>query len=195
MPDQAPPAAPAAGHGHRDKRRQYAAKTQAYFNTPTRLRPTMHTPPHRSSRRRPVLHSRPRPATHPQLAAVLCTQRRLGLHQRKAAAAHGCRPDDGVVCTDGHGRGRSVSQLEHDQSTYFLARPAPTTRPVARDSPALNSSVTPSPVANADPSYQPHLVIPSLQIKVPLAHIPTPYWTLNEGEEPVPVVTDTDVTR
>ncbi|KAF8887587.1 CPII coat sec24 protein [Infundibulicybe gibba] len=65
-----------------------------------------------------------------------------------------------------------------------------------------NSSISPSPLANADPSYQRSTLnaIPTTssllsKAKVPLALVLTPYRSLNEGEEPIPVVTDTVIAR
>jgi protein transport protein SEC24 len=65
-----------------------------------------------------------------------------------------------------------------------------------------NSSISPSPTANADPSYFRSTVnvIPTSasllsKSKLPLALIITPYRSLNEGEEEVPLVTDTVIAR
>lgn len=65
-----------------------------------------------------------------------------------------------------------------------------------------NSSITPSPLANADPSYQRCTVnaIPTTssllsKAKIPLALVLTPYRSLKDGDEPVPVVTDTVIAR
>jgi protein transport protein SEC24 len=65
-----------------------------------------------------------------------------------------------------------------------------------------NASVTPSPLANADPSYQRSTLnaIPTTssllaKSKIPLALVITPYRSLNEGEDPIPVVTDTVIAR
>ncbi|KAH0580954.1 hypothetical protein H2248_012107 [Termitomyces sp. 'cryptogamus'] len=65
-----------------------------------------------------------------------------------------------------------------------------------------NSCISPSPFANADPSYKRCTVnaIPTSssllsKAKVPLALIITPYRSLKEGEEPVPLITDTVIAR
>ncbi|RXW14906.1 hypothetical protein EST38_g10948 [Candolleomyces aberdarensis] len=65
-----------------------------------------------------------------------------------------------------------------------------------------NSSVSPSPTANADPSYQRSTLnaIPTTssllaKAKVPLALVLTPYRSLKEGDESVPVITDTVIAR
>ncbi|KAG2008235.1 protein transporter SEC24 [Coprinopsis cinerea AmutBmut pab1-1] len=65
-----------------------------------------------------------------------------------------------------------------------------------------NSCLSPAPTANADPSYQRCTLnaIPTSssllnKSKLPLALVLTPYRSLNEGEEPVPVVSDTVIAR
>jgi protein transport protein SEC24 len=65
-----------------------------------------------------------------------------------------------------------------------------------------NASISTSPFANADPSYQRCTLnaIPTTssllgKAKIPLALVLTPYRTLNEGEPPVPVITDTVIAR
>lgn len=65
-----------------------------------------------------------------------------------------------------------------------------------------NSCISPSPLANADPSYKRSTLnaIPTTssllgKAKVPLALVITPYRSLKEGEEPVPLVTDTVIAR
>jgi protein transport protein SEC24 len=65
-----------------------------------------------------------------------------------------------------------------------------------------NSAMTPSPFANADPSYQRSTLnaIPTTssllgKSKIPLGLIITPYRTVKEGEPQVPVITDTVIAR
>lgn len=65
-----------------------------------------------------------------------------------------------------------------------------------------NASISPSPFANADPSYQRCTLnaIPNTnsllnKSKIPLALVITPYRSLKEGDEQVPVVTDTVIAR
>ncbi|TEB34350.1 CPII coat sec24 protein [Coprinellus micaceus] len=65
-----------------------------------------------------------------------------------------------------------------------------------------NSCISPSPTANSDPSYQRCTLnaIPTAssllgKAKIPLALILTPYRSLKEGDEPVPVITDTVIAR
>ena len=65
-----------------------------------------------------------------------------------------------------------------------------------------NSSLSNSPFANADPSYQRCTLnaIPTSnsllnKSKIPLGLVITPYRSIKEGEEPVPLVTDTVIAR
>lgn len=65
-----------------------------------------------------------------------------------------------------------------------------------------NASVSPSPFANADPSYQRSTLnaIPTSnsllnKSKIPLALVLTPYRSVKEGDDPVPLVTDTVIAR
>ncbi len=65
-----------------------------------------------------------------------------------------------------------------------------------------NACVSPSPLANADASYQRCTLnaIPTTnsllkKTNIPLGLVITPYRTLKDGDEPVPVVTDTVIAR
>ncbi|KAI9286884.1 Sec23/Sec24 trunk domain-containing protein [Umbelopsis sp. AD052] len=65
-----------------------------------------------------------------------------------------------------------------------------------------NASITSSPTANSDPSYQRSTMnaIPATEAllkksRLPLALVIAPYRTLKEGDEPVPVVSDTVIAR
>ncbi|KAL9710273.1 COPII subunit [Leucoagaricus gongylophorus] len=90
-------------------------------------------------------------------------------------------------------------------TTNLLTSP-PEPRELHRPPPEIrlppNSSISPSPLANADPSYQRCTLnaIPTTssllnKAKIPLALIVTPYRSLKDGEELVPVVTDTVIAR
>ncbi|KAI0918689.1 COPII subunit, variant 2 [Taiwanofungus camphoratus] len=65
-----------------------------------------------------------------------------------------------------------------------------------------NACVSPSPFANADPSYQ-RCTLNAVPVsssllnksKLPLALIITPYRSIKEGDNPVPLVTDTVIAR
>ncbi|EGN92871.1 hypothetical protein SERLA73DRAFT_127142 [Serpula lacrymans var. lacrymans S7.3] len=90
-------------------------------------------------------------------------------------------------------------------TTNLLTSP-PDPRELSRPPPEMrlppNSCITNSPFANADPSYQRSTLnaIPTTssllsKSKLPLGLVITPYRSLNEGEQPVPVVTDTVIAR
>ena len=90
-------------------------------------------------------------------------------------------------------------------TTNLLTSP-PDPRELARPPPEIrlppNSCITTSPYANADYSYQRSTLnaIPTTssllnKSKIPLALVITPYRTVKEGEQPVPLVTDTVIAR
>jgi protein transport protein SEC24 len=90
-------------------------------------------------------------------------------------------------------------------TTNLLTSP-PDPRELERPPPEIrlppNAAISPSPHANADPSYQRCTVnaiptTPSLlaKSKIPLGLIITPYRSLGDDEEPVPVVSDTVIAR
>lgn len=90
-------------------------------------------------------------------------------------------------------------------TTNLLTSP-PEPRELHRPPPEIrlppNSCISPSPFANADPSYQRCTVnaIPTTssllnKAKIPLALILTPYRSLKDGDDAVPVVTDTVIAR
>lgn len=100
--------------------------------------------------------------------------------------------------------GMGQKQLQLYTANLLTSPPDP--RDLQRPPPEIrlppNSCVSPSPTANADPSYFRSTVnaIPTTssllsKSKLPLALIITPYRSLNEGEEPVPLVTDTVIAR
>jgi protein transport protein SEC24 len=90
-------------------------------------------------------------------------------------------------------------------TTNLLTSP-PEPRDLQRPPPEIRlppgSCISPSPTANSDPSYCRSTInaIPTqssllAKSKLPLALVLTPYRTLNEGEDPVPLVTDTVIAR
>lgn len=90
-------------------------------------------------------------------------------------------------------------------TTNLLTSP-PDPRELYRPPPDIclppNSCVSPSPLANADASYQRCTLnaIPTSnsllkKTNIPLGLILTPYRSVKEGEEPVPVVSDTVIAR
>ena len=102
----------------------------------------------------------------------------------------------------GVGGGQKPFQL---YTTNLLTSP-PEPRDLYRPPPEIrlppNSCISPSPTANADQSYKRCTLntIPTTssllgKARVPLALIITPYRTLKEGDEPVPLVTDTVIAR
>lgn len=91
------------------------------------------------------------------------------------------------------------------QNTNLLTSP-PDPRELSQPPPEIrlppNACLSPSPNANADPSYLRCTLnaIPTTsnllnKSKIPLGLVITPYRTLNEGESAVPVVTDTIIAR
>ncbi|TFK72080.1 CPII coat sec24 protein [Pluteus cervinus] len=90
-------------------------------------------------------------------------------------------------------------------TTNLLTSP-PEPRELLRPPPEIrlppNSCISPAATANADPSYQRSTLnaIPTTssllsKSKVPLALVITPYRSVKEGEEQVPLVTDTVIAR
>jgi len=90
-------------------------------------------------------------------------------------------------------------------TTNLLTSP-PEPRDLQRPPPEIrlppNSCISPSPLANAHASYQRCTLnaIPTTssllaKAKIPLALVITPYRSLKEGDEAVPVVTDTVIAR
>ena len=116
---------------------------------------------------------------------------------------YGQAPVDALANQFGQmGMGQKQFQL---YTTNLLTSP-PEPRDLQRPPPEIrlppNSSVSPSPTANADPSYLRSTInaIPTTssllsKSKLPFALIITPYRSLNEGEDPVPLVTDTVIAR
>ena len=100
------------------------------------------------------------------------------------------------------GMGQKPLQL---YTTNLLTSP-PDPRELIRPPPEIrlppNSCITTSPYANADYSYQRCTLnaIPTTssllnKSKIPLGLVITPYRTVKEGEQPVPLVTDTVIAR
>lgn len=91
------------------------------------------------------------------------------------------------------------------QTTNLLTSP-PDPRELQQPPPETilppNATLTTSPFSNADPSYQRSTInsIPTThallnKAKLPLALVITPYRSVKEGEEPVPLVADTVIAR
>ncbi|TFK26550.1 protein transporter SEC24 [Coprinopsis marcescibilis] len=99
-----------------------------------------------------------------------------------------------------------TGQKQHSLYTTNLLTSPPDPRDLQNPPPEIrlppNSCVSPASTANADPSYQRCTInaIPTTssllgKSKLPLALVLTPYRSLKDGEEPVPVVTDTVIAR
>ena len=91
------------------------------------------------------------------------------------------------------------------QTTNLLTSP-PDPRELQQPPPEIilppNATLTTSPFSNADPSYQRSTInaIPTTHAllnksKLPLALVITPYRTVKDGEEQVPLITDTVIAR
>ncbi|KAF9568716.1 protein transporter SEC24 [Agrocybe pediades] len=213
-PGASPP--PVQGHGH-TKRRQYAAgQTQAYYGGETVADPTFGAPA-------PGLQPQPQ---GPLFTPGLVAENAFAGQQAQAGAPgqggyyaqepeyingpafnqqpqYGQAPVDALANQFGQmGMGQKQFQL---YTTNLLTSP-PEPRDLQRPPPEIrlppNACISPSPHANADPSYCRSTInaIPTtssllLKSKLPLALVLTPYRSLNEGEEPVPLVTDTVIAR
>ena len=218
--ENAPPASPPPAHS---KRRQYAAgQTQAYYASETISDPSYGTTP---------MQQPQAPAPGPQLFTPgLAAENQFQNQQAQAAAAgqpsyYGQQPEPEYINGPAYGQppqpayGQPVADLANQFSqmgmggqrqlqllTTNLFTSPPDPRELHRPPPEIRlpagSCITPSPFANADPSYQRSTLnaVPTTssllgKAKIPLALVITPYRTLNEGENPVPVVTDTVIAR
>ncbi|PFH49924.1 hypothetical protein AMATHDRAFT_146483 [Amanita thiersii Skay4041] len=219
--ETAPSASPPPAHHHHTKRRQYAAgQTQAYYGTDTFTD---------ASYGAPGMQQQPT-APGPQLFTPgLAAENQFQTQQAQAVPGqppyYGQQPEPEYINGPAYGQppqptyGQPVADLanqfgqmgiggqKHLQlytTNLFTSPPDP--RELHRPPPEIRlppgSCISPSPTANADPSYQRSTLnaIPTTssllgKSKIPLALIITPYRSLNEGEEPVPVVTDTVIAR
>ncbi|OSX60917.1 hypothetical protein POSPLADRAFT_1146807 [Postia placenta MAD-698-R-SB12] len=210
-----PSVSPPPATNHHGKRRQYAAgQTQAYYGTPDALA----APSYGAAAPQP----QPAQLFTPGLAAENQFQQQQA-HQQQGY--YGGAPAPGepeYINAPGFGQGPAIapptsaladqfSQMNVGQQrpTLFtanlLASP-PDPRELFRPPPGIclppNASISPSPYANADPSYQ-RCTLNAIPVsssllnksKVPLALILCPYRSLKEGDDPVPLVTDTVIAR
>ncbi|KDQ58689.1 hypothetical protein JAAARDRAFT_176744 [Jaapia argillacea MUCL 33604] len=103
-------------------------------------------------------------------------------------------------------QGGAMGQKPFQLYTTNLLTSPPEPRELARPPPEIrlppNACISPSPFANSHPSYQRCTVnaIPTThsllnKSKLPLALVITPYRSVKEGDEQVPVVTDTVIAR
>ncbi|EJC99351.1 CPII coat sec24 protein [Fomitiporia mediterranea MF3/22] len=108
--------------------------------------------------------------------------------------------------TDQLGQMGIGGQKPHALYTTNLLTAPPDPRELALPPPEIrlppNACVSPSPFANADPSYQRCTInaVPTTSTllnksKLPFGLVLTPYRSLKEGDPPVPLVTDTVIAR
>ena len=219
--ENAPSASPPPSH-HHTKRRQYAAgQTQVYYGADSFSDPSYPAA---------GMQQAQAPAPAPQLFTPgLTSENQFQAQQAQAVAGqptyYGQQPEPEYINGPAYGQplqptyGQPVGDLanqfgqmgiggqKHLQlytANLFTSPPDP--RELHRPPPEIRLPpgvcISPSPHANADPSYQRSTLnaIPTTssllgKSKIPLALVITPYRTLDEGEEPVPVVTDTVIAR
>ncbi|KZT71854.1 hypothetical protein DAEQUDRAFT_763356 [Daedalea quercina L-15889] len=215
-PSMSPPISPAPPQGHHHaKRRQYAAgQTQAYYGSPDGL-----APQYGAAAPQP---GQPAQLFTPGLAAEnqFAQQQIAAQPQAGYFAGSQAQPEPEYVNAPGFGQqpapavgaladqfGQMNMGVKRPQlfTTNLLTAP-PEPRELHRPPPEIylppNSSISPSPYANADPSYQRCTLnaIPAShsllnKSKIPLALILTPYRSLEKDEDQVPLVTDTVIAR
>ncbi|KAF8629024.1 hypothetical protein AX15_003599 [Amanita polypyramis BW_CC] len=219
--ENTPSASPPPSHLH-SKRRQYAAgQTQVYYGADGYSDPSYPAA---------GMQQAQAPAPAPQLFTPgLASENQFQTQQAQAVAGqpsyYGQQPEPEYINGPAYGQppqpsyGQPVADLtnqfgqmgmggqKHLQlytTNLFTSPPDP--RELYRLPPEIRLPpgvcISPSPHANADPSYQRSTLnaVPTTssllgKSKIPLALVITPYRTLNEGEEPVPVVTDTVIAR
>ncbi|KAI0642739.1 protein transporter SEC24 [Trametes meyenii] len=204
---------------HHTKRRQYApGQTQAYYGSDTIAPPAPgYTAPGAQPGQQPQLFT-PGLAGDGQFA-----QQQVGPQPGQAPYYGGAQPEPEYINAPGFGQGPTYqppgvnaladqfSQMGVGQkglrlfTTNLLTAP-PEPLELHRPPPDIvlppNSCLSNSPFANADSSYQRCTVnaIPTShsllqKSKLPLGLVITPYRTVKEGDEPVPLVTDTVIAR
>ncbi|KAF8637917.1 hypothetical protein AX17_002539 [Amanita inopinata Kibby_2008] len=199
---------------HHTKRRQYAAgQTQAYYGAEGFSDPSYATP---------AMQPPQPPAPAPQLFTPgLAGEHQFQAQQNQAVASqppyYGQQPEPEYI--NGPAYAQPVADLASQfghmgiggqkplqlyNTNLFTSPPDP--RELQRPPPEIrlpqNSCISNSPTANADPSYQRSTLntIPNTssllgKSKIPLALVITPYRSLKEEEDPVPVVSDTVIAR
>ncbi|KAF8182002.1 CPII coat sec24 protein [Pholiota molesta] len=218
---EAPPT-PASGSPqpvHHGKRRQYAAgQTQAYYGADAPVEPVygaagpgLQAQPQQGQLFTPGLAAENQFAAQQTLAGAPAQPAYYG-GQAEPEYINGPAfdrpqyaqaPVDALAGQFGQmGMGQKQFQL---YTTNLLTSP-PEPRDLERPPPEIrlppNSCISPSPSANADYSYCRSTInaIPTTsslltKSKLPLALVLTPYRSLNDGEEAVPLVTDTVIAR
>jgi len=199
---------------HQGKRRQYAAgQTQAYYGGDVAPDPVFGAP---------AQNIQVQPQGGQLFTPGLATENQFAMQQGQASpgpapssyyaqgeseyqppAQYTQAPVDALANQFGT-MGMGHKQLSIYTANLLTSPPDP--RDLQNPPPEIrlppNSSISPSPTANADPSYFRSTinVIPTTssllnKSKLPLALVITPYRSLNEGEEQVPLVTDTVIAR
>ncbi|KAF7360326.1 Protein transporter SEC24 [Mycena venus] len=211
-PADVAPVAPTHGGG---KRRQYAAgQTQAYYSTDTLAADPGY---YSGGPSEATLVNQPAAAGGgqlftPGLAGENQFQAQQGGAQQPAyyqpdagygqqQPAYGTQPAgvDGLANQfSGMGLG-GQKQFQLNTINMLTSPPEPTDlhRPPPEIRLPPGSCISPAPTATADPSYQ-RLTLNAIpttssllgKVKIPLALVITPYRTLDEGDEPIPLVTD-----
>ncbi|KAG6873665.1 hypothetical protein C0995_012599 [Termitomyces sp. Mi166 len=215
VPDQQSmaPSAPAA---HHSKRRQYAAgQTQAYYGGDGITDPSYGAA---GAQQQPAAGGQlftPGLAAEQQFASQQTTQPAYYQPGQESEYINGPaygQPQQGYVqgavdqLAGQFGQMGMGGQKQLQLYTTNLLTSPPEPRELYRPPPEIrlppNSCISPSPFANADPSYKRCTLnaVPTSssllsKAKVPLALVITPYRSLKEGEEPVPLITDTVIAR
>ncbi|KIK56698.1 hypothetical protein GYMLUDRAFT_46999 [Collybiopsis luxurians FD-317 M1] len=212
-PSESTPAA-AAAPAHHGKRRQYAAgQTQAYYGA------------EETSMLQPMSQPPPQPGMEPQLFTPgLAAPNQFAMQQQASGQppyfdpSHGQQQPDYLngpqqpvypnpnALADQFGQMGLGGQKPFSLQTANLLTSPPDPRELSLPPPEIrlppNATVTPSQFANADSSYQrstlnafPNTSSLLSKSKIPLALVITPYRTVSENEQPVPLVTDTVIAR
>ncbi|KAF9787909.1 protein transporter SEC24 [Thelephora terrestris] len=182
---------------HPSKRRQYAAgQTQAYYGGPD---PT--APAYAAGGPPPQLFT-PGLAGDNQLQQQQ-QQAQGGYYGQQPAYT---QPQPATNLADQFSQLNVAGQKGLRLQTTNLLTSPPDPRELQQPPPEIilppNATLTTSPFSNADPSYQRSTInaIPTTHAllnksKLPLALVIAPYRSVKEGEEPVPLVTDTVIAR
>ncbi|KAG6849854.1 hypothetical protein H0H93_004348 [Arthromyces matolae] len=215
QPLASPPAAP-----HHSKRRQYAAgQTQVYYGSDGLAEPSygaaggaqqqapsggqLFTPGLVAEQQFASQQAGQQPSYYqPGLEADYNNAPAYG--QQPSQPGYGQAPVDQLAGQFGQMGMGGQRQLQLYTTNLLTSPPEP--RELERPPPEIrlppNSCISPSPFANADPSYQRCTLnaIPTSasllnKAKIPLALVLTPYRSLKEGDEPVPLITDTVIAR
>lgn len=205
----------ASAPSHHGKRRQYAAgQTQAYYGAGEGLSsggyPAAAAPP-----------PQPGQLFTPGLAAENQFQQQQQMQAPAQPPYYGSAPGEPEYINNSSASMYSQTSTLVDQfsqmnmgqgqkglrlyTTNLLTSP-PDPRELQQPPPEIvlppNSCVSPSPLANADHTYQRSTLnaIPTTnsllkKSNIPLGLVLTPYRTVKEGDEPVPLVTDTVIAR